>query len=249
MPSRLLPAPRHFPADRSGAFLGERDLKARMLGALKDSLELGICDKVLEETFPNDFEFFRLERQFGLPREFGWMLDEIHVGLQASSRTGRADAYYRWTATCLEAIKPGADLTLVWPRFALDMAGHAKHGLVHRVQGREARRVIHDTIQALAATLADPAGLGEWGDLAERAGATMQKSPRQAHRLAMEAIAHVRKDVRRSIRLAAKRATPNGTSAVYGIFAMWLLDIAKSPPRKREPRLMRRLASLDQEGA
>ncbi len=100
------------------------------------------------------------EDELGIPRELAGLEDQIFEGLPL-------DDAMAWPEQFLAAITPGADLTLVWHRFAIWLLADPKHGTINfcDARGREATIGVvslHEKVVAGDMVSWDAAGAAAW---------------------------------------------------------------------------------------
>ena len=81
------------------------------------------------------------ETQLGIPR----ILARLEDGIFESLSNGKAQ---EWPERFLSAIKPGADLSLVWPKFAVWMLIDAKYGVLQFAKTVRTKKAIQDVADA-----------------------------------------------------------------------------------------------------
>ena len=77
------------------------------------------------------------EAELGIPEVLAWLEDGIFEGLE----NGRAKA---WPEEFLEAVQVGADLSMVWPRFAHWLLVDPEHGVIRHTKTDRTRKAIED---------------------------------------------------------------------------------------------------------
>jgi len=141
------------------AYLGDPDLKARVLAGLEahraaDEIVQGVYWEngrgcavgcVLHDLNPRRpaSDHTRFEDELGIPEQLAWLIDGIFEALPAEHAKD-------WPLRVMAAIPVGADLSGVWDRFASWMlhdladAGHDPDGVVSRMAGLFDRAISGD---------------------------------------------------------------------------------------------------------
>lgn len=97
-----------------------------------------------------------LSRRLGIPQTLAHLEDRIFEGLKT------ADAR-EWPSRFARAIPVGADLSGVWPRFALWLLTDSTHGVAQYARSDAARKVIGAVAALYAREIAgDEPGIEEW---------------------------------------------------------------------------------------
>lgn len=76
----------------------------------------------------------RFETELGIPRILAKLEDHIFEGMPASERP-------MWPGRFAAAIAPGADLSMVWPRFAVWMLDDPEHGVSRFTEGATREKI------------------------------------------------------------------------------------------------------------
>jgi hypothetical protein len=100
------------------------------------------------------------ERELGIPTVLARLEDRLFEVLYA---TGNVDLAKAWPERFLSAAKPGADLSLVWPKFAVWLLSDAAAGVI-RFAKREATKAAIEGVSALYLRWAagDKPATSEW---------------------------------------------------------------------------------------
>jgi hypothetical protein len=101
--------------------------------------------------------------RWGIPVELAWLEDSFFERLPP-------DSSQEWPIAFLDAIEPGADLELVWPRFALTLLADPEHGgLRHTDNGSAQQIAVVRVADLFRQTIAGvPVPLEQWAE-AEKA--------------------------------------------------------------------------------
>lgn len=120
------------------AFHGKQSVKDEVLASLKEYyklVELGELD-----SHPNSYEEY--EETFGIP--------EVLISLNISIlKKLPNDLAKEWPIKFMSAIEPGADLSNVWPQFAVWLLVDEKHGVVRYMQTDEQKSIIRLVVDLL----------------------------------------------------------------------------------------------------
>jgi hypothetical protein len=105
----------------------------------------------------------KYETLWGIPKELAYLEDALFEALPTKEAQ-------EWPERFLKAIKPGADLSLVWPRFAFRMLNDDKHGMAFIAKDYpDALKIIKSATALFERVVAgDPPKTEEW-DAAWRA--------------------------------------------------------------------------------
>ena len=98
------------------------------------------------------------ETQLGIPR----ILARLEDGIFESLSNGKAQ---EWPERFLSAIKPGADLSLVWPKFAVWMLVDAKCGVLQFARNEITKKAIQDVADAYQGVANGNTDNVDWGKL------------------------------------------------------------------------------------
>ena len=98
------------------------------------------------------------EKELGIPRILARLEDGIFEGLP----NGKALA---WPEAFLEAIPVGADLSLVWPKFAVWLLGDPNEGVIRFAKTERTKKAIQATVDAYQLVIEGTAESVDWGKL------------------------------------------------------------------------------------
>jgi hypothetical protein len=104
------------------------------------------------------------ETELGIPR----ILARIEDGIFESLPNGEALA---WPEQFLSAINPGADLSMVWPRFAIWLMTDPKHGVLQYAKSDACKKAIQDVANGYALIVNGKAKGIDWQKLRAAAAA------------------------------------------------------------------------------
>jgi len=106
------------------------------------------------------------EKELGIPTVLGELQDVIHEGLSDED-------FPTWPERFMEAVPTEADLSLVFPRFALWLLSDEVYGVLHKVETDEEREVISSAIGLCSRTITNGAVLSAsvWEAVADKTGA------------------------------------------------------------------------------
>jgi hypothetical protein len=109
------------------------------------------------------------ETELGIPRVLARLEDRLFEGLWS---TGNRDAAKAWPQQFLSAAKPGADLSMVWPRFAHWLLVDETHGVLRHAKREKSKESIR-RVAALYARwiVGDKPTHNEWAAAAYAAAA------------------------------------------------------------------------------
>lgn len=91
--------------------------------------------------------------------------EELITNLADGIAESLSDEYQKWWPRAFaEAIPEGANLSMVWPKFAVWLLGDEEHGVIQYAQMDEAKKVIQDVIDVYARKIAgEDISQDEWG--------------------------------------------------------------------------------------
>ena len=105
------------------------------------------------------------EPLFGIPQVLARLEDGIFEGLPT-------DLAKEWPLRFAHAVRPGADLSGVWPRFAVWLLVDPEHGVLRHAQAAATRKVIQDVADGYSAGIdGRPLTRDEWIGLRRAAAA------------------------------------------------------------------------------
>jgi hypothetical protein len=167
------------------------------------------------------------EIELGIPREIAFLEDAIFEGLP----TGKAKA---WPERFLSAIRPGQDLSLVWPRFALRMLTDEKHGMATIAKDQpEALKIIQSATELFERHVAgNPPSVDEWNAAWRAAMAAMDVWVARAASTASDAraamAAWAATDAMAARDAIAARSTRVSMAASWNRLSDWLIEIIEA---------------------
>jgi hypothetical protein len=167
------------------------------------------------------------ETKLGIPRAVALLEDVIFEGLP----NGKAKA---WPERFLATIRPGQDLSLVWPRFALRMLTDEKHGMATIAKHHpEALKIIRSATALFERHVAGhPPSAAEW-DATWRAAMTamaaMTARAARAARAAMDAMdAMTARAAMAAMDAMTAMDAMDARDAAWNRFADWLIEIIEA---------------------
>ena len=132
------------------AFHGQPDIKAQYLARVKAH---EAADEIIHGKYWEDGKGCAVgctihssnhgnyETELGIPRILARLEDGIFEGMT----NGHSQA---WPGEFLQAIRVGADLSMVWPRFAIWLLGDKKEGVIRFAKTDVQRKAIIDVVKA-----------------------------------------------------------------------------------------------------
>jgi hypothetical protein len=184
----------------------------------------------------------KYESLWGIPVELAYLEDALFEGLPVKEAQ-------EWPERFLKAIKPGANLSLAWPKFALRMFNDEKHGMAFYAKDYPDALKIIKTATALfeRVVAGDPPKTEEWNAAwraaraAMAAMAAMDAMDARAARAAMDAMAAMdARAARDAMAAMAARAAMAAMDAMDAMDAMaaraaswirlsdWLIEIIQA---------------------
>jgi hypothetical protein len=149
------------------AFHGEPQLKAHVIQKMREHRE---ADRLIQHFYWKNGRgcavgcllqdpyggHERYETEFGIPRQLALLEDGIFECLDIQSAVA-------WPERFLEAIPVGADLSLVWPRFAVWMLVDPQHGIGYLLDDPSAAMAVSAVVDLYSRQISgDEPGSEEW---------------------------------------------------------------------------------------
>ena len=171
------------------AFHGQQGIKDQYLGRVKAHRK---ADEIIHGTYWEDGKgcavgctihsgnHAEYETQLGIPR----ILARLEDGIFESLSNGLAQ---KWPERFLSAIEPGADLSEVWPKFAVWMLVDKKWGVLQFAKTARSKKAIQDVADAYKSVIKDKTLRPDWETLRAAAAAAAYAAAAAAYAAAAAA--------------------------------------------------------------